>query len=116
MPLQEPNDKRTSEPHIGEPAAIEQNVPAGKYPLESIMALQRALEHGIPDDTAYEATLLAERPVTMAEHQPHRPFLRELFGEIVDDFRDLAQRLRLLLKGGRRSKATGKGSSARHTG
>jgi hypothetical protein len=116
MPLQDQNDKRTPDPHIGEPAAIEHNVPAGKYSLESIMALQKALEHGLADDTAYEATLLAERPVAVTENQPRTPFVRELFGEIMSDCRDLADRLRLLLKGGRKSRATGKGSSARHTG
>lgn len=116
MPSQEQNEKRTSEPYIGEPANIEQNVPANKYSLESIMALQKTLEDGIPDDTGHEPTLLAERPIVVAEKLPHTPFLHEFFSEIVTDFRDLGQRLRLLVMRARKSKAANKGSSARHTG
>jgi|SRR6185437_2638207 len=116
MPPQEQNEKRTSDPYIGEPQSVEQNVPAGKYSLESIMALQKALEDGIPDNTAHEATLLAERPIVVSDKQPQTPFLHEFFSEIVNDFRDLGQRLHLLMLRARKSKAADKGNSARHTG
>lgn len=116
MPSQEQNEKRTLESHINQPAPMQQNVPASNYSLESIMALQKALERGIPDNTAHEKTLLTEHPIALPEQRSETPFFHQLFSEIVNDFLDLGQRLRLLVTRARKSKSADKGSSARHTG
>lgn len=117
MPAEEHKEMHASQAHGMDGKMANQNSGAYVYPLETIMALQKALEGGIPEQA------------THTNHEPHPPLqtsptarqprpatAHRFYNRLAARARDWGHRLQLLFTRDKRSNKTGRGSSARQTG
>jgi hypothetical protein len=90
---------------------------AGPYPLETLMALQKLLQDGIPEQGTH--THQQSHPpsqATSAPRQAEPPTLGHAYSTFSDTVRHWADQLRSFFMRGRKSKTAGKGNSAQQRG
>lgn len=108
------------EMHTSESQPVDNNTAsagASTYPLETLMALQKLLEDGIPDQVPH-ATQQSHPPLpaSATARQPRPATLDQSHGKFTDKVRDWAGRLRSLLMRDKKSATSGKGNSAQQRG
>ncbi len=105
---------QASQVHADQNTTTAQAAPCS-YPLETLMALQKLLEGGIPEHSVDQSS---RPPVAIAaRHEPPSVPLHNLYGRLLNAAREYAQKIRdLFMSRARRKSANGKGSSAQQRG
>jgi hypothetical protein len=116
MRPEEDNEMHTSETRPMDNNMTSQNG-TGSYPLETLMALQKLLEDGIPEQgthTHQQSHQPSQATSSIRQHEPVA--VGHAYSTLSDTVRHWANQLRSFFMRDRKSKTTGKGNSAQQRG
>lgn len=115
MPPEDERDMRTSESRPLDNNTANHHRDGREYPLETLMALQKLLEGGIPEE-ATEMHQQSHQPLPASTRQAEPPRFCQSESRFSDTLRDWAAHLRSLFMRDRKSKTAGRGNSAQQRG
>lgn len=117
MRPEEDNEMHTPESHPMDNNAANHLGDAHAYSLETLMALQKLLEDGIPEQ-ATRTHQQSHQPLqpSPAARQPEPVMFRSVYTGLSDTLLHWAGRLRSVFMRDKKSRSTGKGNSAQHIG
>lgn len=108
------------EMHTSESQPVDNNTASAEgstYPLETLIALQKLLEDGIPDQVPHTPQQSHPPLPASTTARPSQPAgSHHFYKQVVDTVRDWAGEIRSLFARNKKSKTTGKGNSAQQRG
>jgi hypothetical protein len=114
MPSEERNQMHATNPGTEQNKSTEQSSPACVYSLETLMALQKLLENGIPQPG--ERLLRSPQRATPVENNPQSTFRPQSVQTVIESTARWKEYLRHIFMKLRKSKETNKGHSAQQNG
>jgi hypothetical protein len=114
MPPEERNQMHATNPGTEQNKSTEQSTPACVYSLETLMALQKLLENGIPQPG--ERLLHSPQRTTPVENNPQSTFRPQSFQTVIESTTRWREYLRHIFMKLRRPKEADRGNSAQQNG